>query len=148
MSRKICTIGFGKKSLRKFIELLQRAGVTTLIDARLNNTSQLAGFAKKDDLEYIMELVGTKYIHDISLAPTQELMDGYKEKQINWETFTEKYLALLDERGIDKRVKEIIGEEVPCFLCSEHKPEQCHRSLLAEYIKQHSDMAIQIMHLY
>ncbi len=148
LSQEIYTIGFGEKSLRRFVELLTGAGVTTLVDARPNNTSQLAGFAKKDDLAYIMELVGIKYIHDLSLAPTKELMDGVKEKKISWDTFKEQYLNLLTKRDINSRASEFIEYGKPCFLCSEHKPERCHRSLLVDYLKEHCKTDIEIKHLY
>jgi uncharacterized protein (DUF488 family) len=82
---KLFTIGTSGKNLRKFIEILQYAGIDKLVDVRLNNTSQLAGYSKKDDLEYIMELVGIKYVHIPKLAPTQELLKGYKNKVISWD---------------------------------------------------------------
>jgi uncharacterized protein (DUF488 family) len=61
--QNICTIGFSKKSLRKFIDLLEQGNVTRIVDTRLNNTSQLAGYAKKEDLKYVLELVGISPSH-------------------------------------------------------------------------------------
>ncbi len=84
----LCTIGFAKKSLRKFIGLLQDAGVTKVIDIRLHNTSQLAGYAKRDDLEFILETFGIAYEHVPELAPTEELMKSYKKGSTDWETYT------------------------------------------------------------
>lgn len=147
MSEIICTIGFARKSLRTFVKLLKDAKVTKLIDTRLNNTSQLAGFAKKDDLAYILELVGIKYVHDPSLAPTDSILKGYKKKEITWSQYEELYLQLLKERNILKKVTDQMSDEVVCFLCSEDKPKHCHRRLLAEYIQQNCLQDASINHL-
>ena len=147
MSQVICTIGFSKKSLRQFVKLLKEAKVTGLIDIRLNNTSQLSGFAKKDDLEYVMELIGIDYIHDVSLAPNHELLEGYKKKKISWDDYEKKYINILDKRNVNQRIDKITGDGVPCFLCSEDKPDRCHRRLLVNYLKEHSNKKIDIKHL-
>ncbi len=68
MNHEICTIGFSKKTLKSFVELLKKSNVNRLVDTRLNNTSQLSGFAKKNDLEYVMSLVGISYTHDLALV--------------------------------------------------------------------------------
>lgn len=107
--REIYTIGFSKKSLRHFIELLKVSNVTNLVDIRLNNTSQLAGYAKKDDLEYILELVGIEYKHDPSLAPDEDLLEAYKKKRIAWEQYEDRYFQILAERKIQTKIDEIIG---------------------------------------
>ena len=147
MSEIICTIGFAKKSLRTFVQLLKDAKVTKLIDTRLNNTSQLAGFAKKDDLAYILELVGIKYVHDPLLAPTDSILKGYKKKEITWPQYEELYLQLLKDRNILNKVTNQLTDEVACFLCSEDKPEHCHRRLLVEYIQQSCLQEASIKHL-
>lgn len=146
---QVTTIGFSKKTLKKFVELLKSAGVTCLVDTRLNNTSQLSGFAKKDDLRFILEeLVGIRYIHQLELAPTQDILSDFKAKKITWEEYTERYLKLLRERDIEKKIDELISEnQVICFLCSEHKPHNCHRSLLTQYIKEYRG-DIEEIHLY
>lgn len=120
--------------------------IRTLVDIRLNNTSQLAGFAKKEDLAYIMELVGIHYIHDVSLAPTSEILEAYKKKKISGSEFGKLYVDLLEKRRIQDRISEIIGEGVPCFLCSEDDPHHCHRRYLAEYL-QKFDPSLEIVHL-
>lgn len=147
MSHMLCTIGFSKKSLRQFIKLLKESGVTDLIDVRLNNTSQLSGYAKKDDLQYIMELVGINYFHDISLAPSDELLEGYKKKKISWTEYERRYIDILNNRNINQQVNRIIDNRVVCFLCSEDKPERCHRRLLVNYLKENSSETIDIKHL-
>lgn len=147
MSNKMCTIGFSKKKLRVFIDLLQKAGVTKLIDTRLNNTSQLAGFSKKDDLSYILELVGINYIHEPLMAPTQEILKGYKEKEITWAEYENAYIHLLENRNILPQTEELIAGETVCFLCSEEKPDYCHRRLLVEYLESHLTKDIEIQHL-
>lgn len=147
LSLKICTIGFSKKSLRKFVNLLKDSNVTDLIDVRLNNTSQLSGFAKKDDLKFIMDLIGINYIHDVGLAPEEQLLDDYKKKQVSWFEYEKIYLQTLEKRNVQERINKIIGKGISCFLCSEDKPEYCHRRLLVNFIQQHLDEKIEVKHL-
>lgn len=143
---KVTTIGFSKKSLRSFVSLLQQNNVTRLIDTRLHNTSQLAGFAKKDDLEFVMELLQIQYIHDLSLAPTESLLKAIKQKDISWKEFENIFKNLLQERKIETRINEMIGDGIPCFLCSEEKPHQCHRKLVTDYLREF-DNRIEVIHL-
>jgi uncharacterized protein (DUF488 family) len=147
MPKIICTIGFAKKPLKTFVQLLKDAGVTKLVDTRLNNTSQLAGFAKKNDLAYIMDLVGIKYVHESEMAPTSDILKEYKSKKITWSQYENAYTGLLEERHIlDHALKQMSNETI-CYLCSEDKPHHCHRRLLAEYIQQHNPTEIKIHHL-
>ncbi|NPV90139.1 MAG: DUF488 domain-containing protein [Firmicutes bacterium] len=145
--RRLCTIGFAKKPLERFVSLLQDARVTRLVDIRLHNTSQLAGFAKKEDLEYIMRLVGIGYVHDVSLAPDEGLFEDYKHKRVDWKGFQTRYTGLLQERGVERRLDEILGDGVSCLLCSEEKAEQCHRGLLANYLRELRPGEIEVLHL-
>ncbi len=144
--RDVYTLGFAKKSLHRFVELLREGQVKRLVDIRLHNTSQLAGFAKKDDLAYIMELLGIDYVHDVSLAPTEELLADYQKKRIGHEEFARRCEQLLRERGVEDRLDEIVGEGNCCFLCGEHEPDHCHRRVLAEYLRKF-DGRIRIHHL-
>ena len=134
---KVFTIGFTKKTARRFFDLLRTSGAKRVVDVRLNNASQLAGFAKKDDLAYFLkEICGMDYVHLHVLAPTQEMLDEYKRKRGDWLTYETRYLELMKQR----RIKETIPREViadGCLLCSEDKPHHCHRRLVAEYLKQH-----------
>ncbi len=133
---KVFTIGFTKKSARRFFEMLKGSGAKRIVDIRLNNVSQLAGFAKKDDLAYFLkEICGIDYVHLPELAPTQELLDEYKKAKGDWKTYEDGFLTLLRQRGVDNKIsKEIIADS--CLLCSEDKPQFCHRRLVAEYLKQ------------
>ncbi|KGP77404.1 MULTISPECIES: DUF488 domain-containing protein [Paenibacillus] len=146
MKQEICTIGFAKKSLEQFVNLMKNAGVTRLVDTRLNNTSQLSGYAKKNDLSYVMRLVGISYQHDVLLAPTENIFSAYKKKQMSWDEFEKQYVGLLEKRKIENRINDILADEVTCFLCSEDKPHHCHRRLLAEYLNQHKK-EIKVTHL-
>lgn len=134
---KIFTIGFTKKSARKFFEVLCAAGVRRIVDVRLNNVSQLAGFAKKDDLTYFLkELCGIDYVHLPDLAPTQEILDGYRKKHKDWDTYERQFLDLMRQRRIEQKIpKETIADG--CLLCSEDKPHHCHRRLVAQYLRDH-----------
>ncbi|MDN3229515.1 DUF488 domain-containing protein [Priestia megaterium] len=144
----IATIGFSKKTLEQFLNLLKSSKTTCLIDTRLNNTSQLAGFAKKNDLKFILEeLVGIEYKHSLELAPTQDILTEFKSKVIDWHEYEKRYTALLKQRNIEKKINEIIeGHQNICFLCSEHQHHNCHRSLLADYIKE-TNPNVNIVHL-
>jgi uncharacterized protein (DUF488 family) len=129
------TIGFAKKSAEQFFSLLIRAGVKRIIDIRLHNVSQLAGFTKRDDLSYFLEAIaGIDYLHMPSLAPTQEIFDAYKKKKGGWAAYEESFNALLRERKPENLLSE---EQIQnaCLLCSEPTPDHCHRRLVAQYLK-------------
>jgi uncharacterized protein (DUF488 family) len=143
---KIFTIGFTKTSAESFFTRIQKAGVKKLIDVRLNNVSQLAGFAKKNDLRYFLKTIcGIEYTHRPELAPTQEMLDAYKKKHGQWADYEKRFLELMASR----RVEQIIPRDAvdgACLLCSEDNPHHCHRRLVAEYLKDKwSD--IEISHL-
>jgi uncharacterized protein (DUF488 family) len=143
---KLYTIGFTKKNAKIFFSKLRNAGVTKLIDIRLNNVSQLAGFAKRDDLIFFLkELCNCEYEHMSDLAPTKEILDSYKKKQIDWNEYTRRFIRLVQERKIESKIS---AEELnnACFLCSEPTPEQCHRRLVSEYLKEYFGN-IEIKHL-
>jgi uncharacterized protein (DUF488 family) len=134
---KVFTIGFTKKSARRFFELLRTSGTKRVVDVRLNNVSQLAGFAKKDDLAYFLkEICGIEYIHLPELAPTQDMLDEYKKKRGDWGSYETRFLTLMKQRRVEDTVpRDLIAES--CLLCSEDKSHHCHRRLVAEYLKQH-----------
>jgi uncharacterized protein (DUF488 family) len=134
---KVFTIGFTKKSAQRFFELLRGSDTKRVVDVRLNNISQLAGFTKKEDLAYFLkEIGGIEYIHLPVLAPTQEMLDGYKKQGGDWKTYETRFLELMRQRRIEKTIpREVIADG--CLLCSEDKPHHCHRRLVAEYLKQH-----------
>jgi uncharacterized protein (DUF488 family) len=133
---KIFTIGFTKKSAETFFTRLKEAGVKRLIDVRLNNVSQLAGFTKKDDLRYFTKAIcGADYIHMPALAPTKDILDAYKKHGGDWNVYEQKFIALMKSRHIeDTTPREVL--EGSCFLCSEEKPHHCHRRLVAEYLQE------------
>lgn len=129
------TIGFTKKTAAEFFGFLRDSGTKRVIDVRLNNLSQLAGFSKRDDLQYFLkEIVGIDYIHLPQLAPTQDILDAYKKHKGDWNVYEPAFLQLMKKREIEKRIDpEIIKEG--CLLCSEDKPHHCHRRLVAEYLQ-------------
>ncbi|RKM08423.1 DUF488 domain-containing protein, partial [Moraxella catarrhalis] len=134
----IYSIGFTQKSAEKFFKLISENNIQTLIDVRLNNTSQLSGFAKRDDLKYFLkELCNCEYIHIPDLAPTKEILKPYQDKKITWQSYEEKFLDLMAKRNIEKYLKESFFYQ-GCLLCSEHLPHQCHRRLVLEYLKQYN----------
>jgi uncharacterized protein (DUF488 family) len=129
------TIGFTKKSAETFFTKLQQAGVKRLIDVRLNNNSQLAGFSKRDDLAYFLKTIaGIEYVHLLDLAPTQPLLDRYKKADKDWPAYERDFLKLMADRQIETTVHpDLINGG--CLLCSEDKPHHCHRRLVAEYLQ-------------
>ena len=132
---EIYTIGFTKKSAAEFFGLLRRSGIRRLIDVRLNNTSQLAGFAKRDDLEYFLhEICGAEYLHQPILSPDKDLLDGYKKKTVSWEEYERRFLELLARRKVEETVERELFDRPAVLLCSEPTPEHCHRRLVAEYL--------------
>lgn len=141
---KIFTIGFTKKSAEAFFTKLQGAGVKRLVDVRLNNVSQLAGFTKRDDLCYFLKAIcNIDYVHLPELAPTQEIMDDYKKVNGDWDLYERRFTGLLKERKIEKELDRKSFEGA-CLLCSEEKPVHCHRRLVAEYLKnQWGDVQIE-----
>jgi uncharacterized protein (DUF488 family) len=135
---EIYTIGFTKRSAQDFFENLKRAGITRLIDVRLNNISQLAGFAKRDDLRYFLShICGADYVHEPLLAPTQSLLDAYKKHKAPWTEYEEGFLRLMSEREIEERIPKELFEGSPVLLCSERTAEHCHRRLVCEYLNEH-----------
>ncbi|HZZ95262.1 MAG TPA: DUF488 domain-containing protein [Usitatibacter sp.] len=134
---KTYTIGFTKKPAKRFFELLRASGARRVVDVRLNNVSQLSGFAKKEDLAYFLRSIcNMDYIHVPELAPSQQLLDSYKKDGGSWGDYEKAFLHLMKERHIERTVsKEII--EDGCLLCSEDKPHHCHRRLVAEYLREH-----------
>ena len=143
---KLYTIGFTGKSAEKFFSLLRNVNVKNIIDTRINNVSQLSGYAKGSDLKFFAKEIGhIGYEHNIELAPTKELLSRYRDKIITWKDYEFEYLNLLDIRKVIKKIDvELLHEN--CLLCSEHTPEKCHRRLLAEYLK-HVRNDIEIIHL-
>lgn len=135
--KAIYTIGFTKKSAEYFFELLQASNIKRVIDVRINNTSQLAGFAKARDLEYFLDKIGgIEYEHELIFSPTKDILDSYKKNQIVWEEYETLYSELMEERNIVSYIKEKGLEHwaSSCLLCSEDKPDNCHRSLAASKI--------------
>ncbi len=142
---KIYTIGFTKTSAEGFFTRLTKSGAKKLVDVRLNNISQLAGFAKRDDLRYFTkQICGLGYEHVPKLAPTQDILDEYKKNGGAWDVYENKFLDLMAKRHIEDIDREQL--DGGCLLCSEDKPHHCHRRLVAEYLRNKwSD--VEIVHL-
>jgi len=143
---KVLTVGFTKKPARRFFELLRESGAKRVVDIRLNNVSQLAGFTKKGDLAYFLrEICGMDYVHLPVLAPTQEVLDEYKKNGGDWAAYEKSFLQLLSDRRVEERVsRDLIADG--CLLCSEDSPSHCHRRLVAEYLQRHWG-DVEIIHL-
>lgn len=144
---QVSTIGFTKSTAERFFERLATANVRRIIDVRLHNTSQLAGFAKADDLAFFLrKLVGADYLHEPLLAPTDEMLKPYKKGAISWDEYARQFLSLMAERKIEQRLKPEIFDNA-CLLCSEAKPHQCHRRLVCEYLNGKWNGGLLVRHL-
>jgi len=131
----IYSIGFTQRSAEEFFGTLRGAGIKRVLDVRLNNTSQLAAFAKKDDLRFFLsELCGAVYEHEPLLAPTQEMLDAYKKRKGSWDAYEVEFVELMRERAIERKVSRESFEVPTALLCSERTAEQCHRRLVMEYL--------------
>lgn len=135
----VYTIGFTKKSAEKFFEVLRTEKIDMLIDIRLKNTSQLAGFAKHPDIKYFLrQMKICNYIHDLNFAPSEKTLKEYKSKLINWESYTEQFEETMKQRDIRKYISEKYADYKDkniCLLCSEESHVNCHKSLVAEYFR-------------
>lgn len=141
------TIGFTQKSAKQFFGLLSTKGVSKLLDTRLNNTGQLAGFSKRDDLEYFCRsILNIDYVHWEESAPEERMLSAYKKKELGWDEYAKEYLALLERRKVEMHMS-LVAAGGACLLCSEAKPHHCHRSILAEYLNRKSGGALRIQHL-
>ncbi len=144
---EIYTIGFTQKSAREFFGRLKSARIDRLIDVRLNNSSQLAGFTKRDDLQYFLhELCGADYVHEPLLAPTEELLTAVKKEHLPWAKYEDRFLSLLEERDVARWLDPALFKGRAVLLCSEPTPEHCHRRLVAEYLAEHWEN-VEILHL-
>lgn len=145
---KIYTIGFTKKNAETFFGFLRENAVVRLIDVRLNNVSQLAGFAKRDDLKFFLrELCDAEYVHMPDLAPTKDILDGYKKGGMPWAHYEERFLNLMARRNIERTIDKALLES-GCLLCSEHEPHHCHRRLVVDYLNSQWGSTIDVKHLY
>jgi len=135
---EIYTIGFTQTTAEHFFGRLKVAGVQRLVDVRLKNDSQLAGFAKARDLPYFLgELVGSAYVHEPILAPTAEILDAFKKQKGAWSSYVEDFMGLMEERSIQDRLERVDFETPSALLCSEATAERCHRRLVVEYLAAH-----------
>ena len=134
---EIYSIGFTQKSAAQFFGALKSAGIQRLLDIRLNNTSQLAAFAKKDDLAYFLKAIcNAEYHHEPLLAPTQEILDAYKKRKGDWTAYEREFLALMQEREVETNIDRAQFAQPTVLLCSELTAEHCHRRLVLEYLAE------------
>jgi uncharacterized protein (DUF488 family) len=134
---EVYSIGFTKKTAGQFFGILGRAGIRRLLDVRLKNASQLAGFTKREDLEYFLrEICAAEYQHEPQLAPTKEILDNYKKNKGSWEEYERRFLALMADRKVEETLDPGIFAIPTVLLCSEPKPDRCHRRLVLEYLQQ------------
>lgn len=133
---EVYTIGFTKRTAAEFFGALRQAGVKRLLDVRLHNSSQLAGFTKREDLPFFLkEICGAEYIHEPQLAPTPDMLDKYKERKMSWEDYERQFLQLMAERKIEEKIDRNLFTVPTALLCSEATADHCHRRLVLEYLQ-------------
>ncbi|WP_296892299.1 DUF488 domain-containing protein [Thiobacillus sp.] len=143
----VYTIGFTRKPAATFFGLLKRAGVRMVIDTRVNNLSQLAGFSKREDLRYFLEAIcNIDYVESKDLAPEKNILKRYQQKELTWEAYAAEYTNGLVRKNAERLVDQAIVDQ-GCLLCSEHLPHHCHRRLAAEYLQAHWGKTFEIRHL-
>jgi uncharacterized protein (DUF488 family) len=134
---EVYSIGFTKKTAKQFFGILGKTGIRRLLDVRLKNASQLAGFTKREDLEYFLrEICAAEYVHEPQLAPTKEILDEYKKHKGSWEEYERRFLALMAIRKVEEKLDTGIFAVPTVLLCSEPTPDHCHRRLVLEYLQQ------------
>jgi uncharacterized protein (DUF488 family) len=144
---EIYSIGFTQKSASQFFGTLKANKIQRLLDVRLNNTSQLAAFAKASDLPYFLsEICGAVYEYEPLLAPSQDILDAYRKQKGDWDVYTEAYLSLIRERKVESVLARDSFQIRTVLLCSEAMPDRCHRRLALEYLQGHWD-GVEIHHL-
>ncbi len=143
----VTTVGFTQTSAEGFFERLRKAGVKKVVDVRLHNTSQLAGFAKADNLAYFLKaIVGIQYTHQPLLAPTDVMLKAFKKEKGDWGVYQDRFLTLMAERQIENRFRPEMFDGT-CFLCSEATPHHCHRRLVCEYLNGKWGGILMVQHL-
>lgn len=143
----VSTIGFTKTNAKGFFDRLLNSGVKKVVDVRLNNTSQLSGFAKANDLAYFLEKIGgIQYAHQPLLAPTESMLKAYKKEKGEWKDYEVKFMNLMAQRKIENQLKPEMFESV-CLLCSEDTPHHCHRRLVVEYLNIKWNSSLSVSHL-
>ena len=134
---EVYTTGFTKKTAAQFFGSLKQAGIKRLVDVRLNNSSQLAGFTKKEDLAFFLkEICGIEYLYEPLFAPTQDILDAYKKQKGSWSDYERRFLALMQERRVEERIDPKLFAIPTVLLCSEVTAEHCHRRLVLEYLRE------------
>lgn len=133
---EIYTIGFTQRTAANFFGSLRRVGIRRLIDVRLNNSSQLAGFSKRGDLSFFLsELCNAEYVHEPLFAPTEDILNDYKKKKCSWNDYERRFLSLMADRRVEHKVNQKLLDIPTVLLCSEATAVHCHRRLVAEYLR-------------
>lgn len=134
---EVYSIGFTKRTAAEFFGALKSAGIRRLLDVRLNNSSQLAGFTKREDLPFFLrELCAAEYRHERLLAPTEDLLRAYQKKVMTWQAYEQAFIHLMSERRIEEKIDRELFVVPTVLLCSETKADRCHRRLVLEYLRE------------
>lgn len=144
---RVSTIGFTKTSANSFFDRIKRSGTKKVFDVRLHNTSQLAGFAKADDLRFFLrEICHAEYVHEPLLAPTDQMLKAFKRDKGDWSRYADQFLQLMTDRKIESRFNPNMFQD-SCLLCSEATPHHCHRKLICEYLNDKWHGSLHVKHL-
>lgn len=144
---RVFTVGFTEKSAEHFFGLIKSNSINVLFDTRINNVSQLAGFAKNKDLSFFLkELCGTEYIWEPKFAPTKDMLSQYRSKEMEWGEYELRYKDLICKRNVEACYPTDLFIQ-SCLLCSEHLPHHCHRKILVDYLNEKWEKKMEVVHL-
>lgn len=139
---KTYTIGFSGKTKEQFMDAINAAKVRRVIDIRLWRAARFVPWASGINLAAVL---GDRYLYMPELAPTKELLTGYKDGSIDWAGYEKVFNEILSARQVEKLFAPQNLDDT-CFLCSEKTADKCHRRLVAEYLIGHFP-GIEIVHL-
>jgi uncharacterized protein (DUF488 family) len=145
---EIYTSGTSGITAERFFLRLRELKATSVIDTRIHPSSQLSGYSKQESLKYFLkEILQIPYIYESQLCPIEQDFKLYKNKQMIWKTYQDKYYQLLINRNIKEKIDFSPWGDRPVILCSESSPDQCHRRLAAEFISSTLNLVSEIKHL-
>lgn len=136
------TIGYERASFAGFAETLVDAGVDLLIDVRAQPHSRRREFARKH-LGAGLADYGIRYESRPELGTPQAGREAAKRGDM--ETFGHVFEAQLSTPAAQAMLEKLLvlmRNENVCLMCYERDPEQCHRTLICEWLRDEGDVGI------
>lgn len=130
----VYTIGYEGRSILDFLDILRVNGIEQIIDVREIPISRKVGFSKSL-LEHYLTSSGIGYVHIRGLGSPKPIRDklhktkDYSEFFDSYRDYISKHFEYVQEAWELSEIKRT------CLMCFEKKPQECHRSIVAEYMK-------------